>query len=110
MSLLPTGWKITRYPTTIELENEHGKVMTCAPVPYDPMSMQELVNRAMETLNKKNTSNFMAVRFEDYRDEATGDINLTLLAEAAADKCGLEGALDDETHWVWEMAAEYFDR
>ena len=49
---------------------------------------------------------------EDYVDPKTGEVNMTELAEAAAsefDKKDLGGWLDDETHWVWDLAQNVAD-
>jgi hypothetical protein len=44
-----------------------------------------------------------------YVDSATGEVNLTELAESAAREFGIDdqgGPLDDETHWIWEIPIE----
>lgn len=42
-------------------------------------------------------------------DNMTGEVNLTGLAEGAAREFDLDhedGPLDDETHWIWDLAIE----
>jgi len=50
------------------------------------------------------------VRFaEDFVDPRTGELNMTDLAEAIADHFNvnhLNGPLDDETHWIWDVSLE----
>jgi len=41
----------------------------------------------------------------DFVDEV-GEVNATRLAEAAADDVGSVEWLDDETHWIWDIAAQ----
>jgi len=46
---------------------------------------------------------------EDYRDRRTGEVNHTELAEqcaAAFGVDGLDGPLDCDTHWIWDVALE----
>lgn len=45
-------------------------------------------------------------RRADFRDEVTGEIDATLLAEAIAHDLGGSHWLDDDTHPVWDVAAE----
>lgn len=45
-----------------------------------------------------------------HEDKITGEVNLTTLAEAAAEAFGQNqpgGPLDDESHWIWEEAARF---
>lgn len=42
-------------------------------------------------------------------DEDTGEVSATALAEEAAERLGHPEWLDDETHFVWEVAAEIAD-
>ena len=45
-----------------------------------------------------------------YEDKITGEVDITALAEAAANAWGesdVSGCLDDETHWIWEAAARF---
>lgn len=56
---------------------------------------------AVKAWMKKNAPTF--------EDKKTGEIDATGLAEAAAeefDEKDIGGWLDDETHWVWDLAAE----
>lgn len=46
---------------------------------------------------------------KEYRDGETGEINCTALAEgcaAAFDVNDVGGPLDDETHWIWDLAVD----
>lgn len=58
---------------------------------------------------------FMYDGVEDFVDPATGRINTTFMAETAAYESGAfsdeeaDAALDDETHWIWEIALEVTD-
>jgi hypothetical protein len=42
--------------------------------------------------------------FEVALDKRTLEINTTLLAESAAHEFDRHMWLDDETHWIWELA------
>lgn len=45
-----------------------------------------------------------------HEDTATGEVNITALAEAAAEafeQNDAGGPLDDESHWIWEAAARF---
>ena len=42
---------------------------------------------------------------EDYIEQ-DGELNMTKLAEAIADHFDMDGALDDETHELWEVVYE----
>ena len=48
---------------------------------------------------------FMVLTKEQHRDRATGEVNATTLAEAAAHQFDHEEWLDDETADVWDWAA-----
>jgi hypothetical protein len=61
----------------------------------------------MKAFTKSSVRSYMNSVVEDHRDPLTGEVNSTALAEDAAaafDQNHLEGPLDDETHWVWELA------
>ena len=58
--------------------------------------------------NKRNVRKWMIENIADYRDKQTDYVSLTALAEAAAAEFGVadtDGPLDDETHWIWELAS-----
>ena len=60
-------------------------------------------------VNQKTVTNWMRVNRTDHKDRRTGEINATSLAEAAAAEFDMNeegGPLDDETHWIWDAAAE----
>ena len=57
--------------------------------------------------NQINCRRWMVRNLEDHRDPLTNEINSTTLAEsccAAFEVNGLDGPLDDETHWIWTLA------
>lgn len=62
--------------------------------------------------NKPEVLRWMQANADDYRDRITGEVNLTALAEAAANHWCQDyegGPLDDPDHWVWELAAKVGD-
>lgn len=62
-----------------------------------------------EAASRSTAKSWMAKNVKDYVDGKTGEVNATGLAEAAADEFDAKdvgGWLDDETHWVWDIAAE----
>lgn len=59
---------------------------------------------------RPNVSSWMRRAAPRFRDDTTGEVNATALAEAAAEafeQNGLDGPLDDEQHWIWELALKY---
>ena len=45
----------------------------------------------------------------EHRDSTTGELDYTGLAEACAEAFGVNGVggpLDNELHWIWEVAVE----
>jgi hypothetical protein len=67
----------------------------------------------MKIFNRVNVYKWMTRNEEDYRDHMTGDINLTALTEAAADFFDvnhINGPLDDDTHWIWDIAVKVTSR
>jgi len=52
---------------------------------------------------KDHVEKWMRENSEDYID--FGEVNMTLLAEGAADEFEIDWSLDDESHWIWELAA-----
>lgn len=64
--------------------------------------------RTPQEFNQRNVRTWMRAYAADYRDPATGEVNATALAESCADAFGVKdvgGPLDDETHWIWDLAA-----
>lgn len=63
--------------------------------------------------NKKNVLKWMRDNASDYADvHHTGEVDMTMLAEAAAehfDQKDEGGPLDDESHWIWELALQVAD-
>jgi len=57
--------------------------------------------------NRTNVLVWMRDHRSEHMDRETGEVNLTTLAEAAADafdQVQLGGPLDEENHWIWDMA------
>lgn len=62
---------------------------------------------------KANVRTWMRSNGFNHEDRHTGEIDMTGLAEAAADAFNqnhVSGPLDDETHWIWEEAAREAER
>lgn len=63
--------------------------------------------RTPKEFTKREAQGWMRAYAADYIDPKTGELNSTQLAEACADAFGVNGVggpLDDETHWIWEIA------
>lgn len=45
----------------------------------------------------------------EHKDRHTGEVNATALAEACAQAFNVDHVLDDETHWIWDVAADATD-
>lgn len=58
-----------------------------------------------EKLIKAKVSGYMSLVACQFRG-AGGEVNSTQLAEAAAAYFGHSEWLDEETHWVWDLALE----
>jgi hypothetical protein len=56
--------------------------------------------------NPTNVKAWMRLNVTDTVDPITGDVNLTQLAENAAHAFDHDSVLDDETHWIWDAAAD----
>lgn len=57
-----------------------------------------------------NARRWMRANVETHRDPKTGEVNFTSLAEACAEHFDVNdspGPLDNETHWIWDVAAEF---
>jgi hypothetical protein len=64
------------------------------------------------TFNETNVRRWMLNNATNHMDPLTGEVNMTALAEAAAnafDESDVEGPLDDPDHWIWELAASVPD-
>lgn len=60
--------------------------------------------------NKFNVAKWMQRNVIDYTDKKTNEVDITRMAEECAayyDQNHEGGPLDDETHWIWELAAEF---
>jgi len=63
-----------------------------------------------QPFTQANVLRYMRNVAYQHEDKVTGEVNLTSLAEAAADAFGENapgGPLDDESHWIWEAAARF---
>lgn len=58
-------------------------------------------------VTKARVRRYMAAVVDECREG--GEVNLTLLAEAAADEFDRDKWLDDPDHWVWDLAIEVKD-
>jgi len=67
---------------------------------------QTLIEIYLESKKKEGVLQFMHRNAESCRVAATDEINTTFLAELAAAEFNLDAALDDETHWIWELSLE----
>jgi hypothetical protein len=64
----------------------------------------------MAEFNEKTVRTWMQNQAYLYEDKETGETNHTALAEAAAaafNQNEIGGPLDDESHWIWELAARF---
>ena len=62
-----------------------------------------------DDIKKEEVKNWMYMAIETDREsyvDSAGEWNCTTLAENAAFNFDNEGWLDDETHWVWDIAVE----
>jgi hypothetical protein len=62
----------------------------------------------MTEFTRRAVSRWMGANAIEHIDPRTGELNMTSLAEAAAEAFGQNepgGPLDDETHFIWELAA-----
>lgn len=60
-------------------------------------------------LSKKSVRAWMRLHCLQYRDAGTDEIDYTRLVEACAREFGEDyegGPLDDEGHWIWDLAIE----
>jgi hypothetical protein len=56
---------------------------------------------------------YMLIVMDQHRDPKTNEINATSLAEDTASHFSVDyagGPLDDETHWIWDLAATISER
>lgn len=101
---------IDRLPTALQVAFRYADQLNAA----QSTVSETVVNRFEEgktaaEASKSQVKSWMRKNVKDYEDRKTGEINTTQLAEAAAgefDKNGLGDWLDDETHWVWDVALE----
>jgi len=59
--------------------------------------------------NPLNARNWMQWHWREYQDRLTGMVDATGLAEGCASAFNVDdtdGPLDDETHWIWDIAAD----
>ena len=60
-------------------------------------------------MTKDEAKAWMFANVHDYRDRVTGEVNATSLAEACADHFDCDEVLDDQDHWIWEIAIDHFE-
>lgn len=103
---LPENCTAVRIPSTVQVYKNESLLFEF-PAPYDPADFQTTLDfflkQYTETKMKKEVLNYMLRVIATCVDAATGEVNTTVLAELAADKFNLDSALDDETHWIWEI-------
>ena len=59
--------------------------------------------------NQANVLRWMRDHATEHKDDVTGEVDMTALAEAAADAFNqndIDGPLDDEQHWIWDLATK----
>lgn len=60
----------------------------------------------MMNKQQQQVKRYMRQTWRDHRERETGEVIATPLAEDAAWTFGHNEWLDDETHWVWDLAVE----
>jgi hypothetical protein len=97
---LPTGWKAdAASETAYDLERVVKHIM-------------KNHKAALLGPSQSSVKTWMRKMVSDYVDPKTDEVNMTDLAEAAADEFNakeLGGWLDDEGHWVWDLAQQVSD-
>ena len=69
----------------------------------------EALKQTLKEIQIRNVQAWMKANINTGRD-AIGEISMTKLAEAAVDALLLPHSyLDDETHWIWDVAANVAD-
>lgn len=61
-------------------------------------------------MNQQQVKRWMAQNWQEYVDSRTGEGDATGLAEAAAAEADHMEWLDEDTHWVWDLAASQMDK
>jgi hypothetical protein len=60
------------------------------------------------SFNKENAKKWMKANKQSHVDPKTGEVNYTSLTEDCCSHFNVDdvgGPLDDETHWVWNIAS-----
>lgn len=88
-----------------------GEMEKEEPVPEDAEDVEAmLVRGAARTTaapaNKNKVKRYMQKEAQHVEDRRTGEVNTTQLAENAAHEFDHDEWLDDETHWVWDLAVD----
>jgi hypothetical protein len=76
---------------------------------FNSVIQEEAQMKTAAEVTKSTVKSWMKKNVADHVDPKTDEVNATGLAEAAAqefDKKDLGGWLDDESHWVWEIASD----
>lgn len=64
-------------------------------------------------MTKGEARAWMIQNVHDYEDRSCGEVNCTALAEGCADAFGQAdegGPLDEETHWIWDLAVDVAEK
>ncbi len=83
-----------------------------APVPADAEGVEAMLVRGAKRVvaapaNKNKVKRYMIQVAKNHVDRKTGEVNTTQLAEDAASEFDESDTwLDDETHWVWDLAVD----
>ena len=102
---LPFNFTALYFPSTIQIYRD-SILFFEFPIPYNSADLQLAFDFYLQLNMKKEILNYMVRIAPTCVCLATGDVNTTSLAELAADKFNLDSALDDETHYIWELALE----
>lgn len=65
--VLPVGWSVTEFPSTFDIHDHTGRVVTCFPKPYDPIPLGTLIAEAMEKLAAKGGAKPMTPPCRQFR-------------------------------------------
>jgi hypothetical protein len=81
------------------------------PVPADAEGVEAMLVRGAARVtaapaNKNKVKRYMQKEVKNLVDRRTGEVNTTQLAENAAHEFDHDEWLDEETHWVWDLAVD----
>ena len=69
------------------------------------LSLQPTDQKTPKVMTKNQCRNWMKRNVECFLDDCN-EVNCTGLAETAAHEADCDHWLDDETHWIWDLAVE----